>query len=102
MVFQDGGSFSQLYLKLISFESDSSTDRVSMLANTYISTRQGNRLLVRDDALTSKELRDNLYLRELMEDELTELRVCHQTATCFVHNSGCAGRVLQSWTCLSV
>jgi len=71
--FQKEGEYSQLFLKSVSMRS-ASGQSIDMIANTYISTAQGPRLFVRDDALTNPKLAGNQELEKLMEQELKELR----------------------------
>jgi hypothetical protein len=53
----------------------SSSESICFIANTYISTQQGNRQFVRDDALSNPQLAGNKVLAALMADELQQLRV---------------------------
>jgi hypothetical protein len=84
-LFQAGGDYSRLFLKVITMNTGSSSSSSSsrsgssksicFIANTYISTQQGNRQFVRDDALSNPRLAGNKVLAALMADELQELRV---------------------------
>jgi hypothetical protein len=78
-LFQAGGDYSCLYLKVITMNTgssnSSSSEPICFIANTYISTQQGHRQFVRDDALSNPRLAGNKVLAALMADELQELRV---------------------------
>jgi len=71
--FQKTGKFSRIYFKLISLQNKSSAE-VRFVGNTYISAEQGERLFVREDALTNTDLAGNEVLAELINKELQELR----------------------------
>ncbi|WIA35699.1 hypothetical protein OEZ86_004104 [Tetradesmus obliquus] len=71
-IFQRDGDLSRLFLKVVTLRAGSST--VTFIANTYISTEQGNRQFIRDDAFSNAKLAGSEVLAALMADELQQLR----------------------------
>ncbi|WIA15496.1 hypothetical protein OEZ85_002133 [Tetradesmus obliquus] len=74
-IFQRDGDLSRLFLKVVTLRAASST--VTFIANTYISTEQGERQFIRDDAFSNPELAKEKVqevLIELMAEELLLLR----------------------------
>jgi hypothetical protein len=79
ILFRKDGKYARIYLKLISLEA-SGSPVVRLVGNTYISAEQGERLIVREDALTNATLAGNATIADLIKKELKELRVSGVTS----------------------
>lgn len=86
-LFQRDGPLSCIYLKLLTLQT-SDGEAVRFVGNTYISADQGDRLFVREDALTNSKLAGNKVVAELIKDELKQLRVSETSAEQMMRDEG--------------
>eukprot|EP00775_Hariotina_reticulata_P011988 gene11988-12132_t len=75
LIFRLKGKFERFYLRrLLLRQKGTSLSEIHIMANSYISPVQGDRLFVRNDAWTDRALRKNAVITQLQEDELLHLR----------------------------